>query len=639
MATRVPALAACIATGALAALSLAAPAPAKPTGGPPAAAAAVASRPAAVTSATTSATTSAADGAALYFSRCAVCHDHPTGRIPPKVYISTIRTAEDVIDTLTLGVMRAQAAGLTPEEIRALAVYLTGKQPAPRAAANANLCHAAPAPRLGENDWRSWGRDAANSRLQPHGLTAAQVPHLKLRWTFAYPGRAAFGQPAVIDGVVLAGGTGGRVFALDARSGCTYWSYDAGALVRTGIVAGELATGHTGERKGHIAAWFGDDRGVLHAVDVQSGTQLWTQSLDPHPLARLVGTPLLHAGVLYAPVSSFEEVAAADPKYRCCTFRGSLVALDAASGHILWRSYTVRRAAAPFTTTAGQKLWGPAGGAIFGAPTLDAAHALLYVGTGDSYTDAVSDSTNAILALRLANGVRVWTHQVQKNDAWILLCHGEPVGNCPSPLGPDFDFASSPVLVSRSGGRAVLVAGAKSGIVYGLDLQNGGKLLWQRALAAGTTNGAILWGLASDGTRVYVATSEYDLQKLRGPGALVALDPASGAVLWRTPTPDSACAWGTNNCAHALLSAVAAIPGVVFAGAMDGWMRAYDARDGRIVWQFDTGASFDAVNGVRAHGGAIDYGGQVIGDGMLFVNSGSMRQAGNLLLAFAADGN
>jgi polyvinyl alcohol dehydrogenase (cytochrome) len=180
-----------------------------------------------------------------------------------------------------------------------------------------------------------------------------------------------------------------------------------------------------------------------------------------------------------------------------------------------------------------------------------------------------------------------------------------------------------------------LVAGAKSGIVYGLDALAGGKLLWQRVLAAGTPNGAILWGPATDGTRAYIATSEYDPQARQGPGALVALDPVTGAVLWKTPTPQSPCAWGTENCAHALLAGVAVIPGVVFAGAMDGYMRAYDARDGHILWQFDTGASFDAVNGVRAHGGAIDYGGEVIANGMLFVNSGSMRQPGNVLLAFA----
>ncbi len=576
-----------------------------------------------------------AEGAALYASRCAACHDHATDRIPPKVLISVTRSPEDVIDTLTLGVMRTQATGLSAEQIKSLAFYLTGKQPTPRAAPDANLCSAAVATQPSAGDWRSWGRDLANSRWQPEpGLTAAQVPRLKLRWSFAYPGRAAFGQPAVVGDLILAGGTGGRVFALDTHSGCTHWSYDAGALVRTGIVIDQLPASHAPGHKARLVAWFGDDRGFLHAIDVRDGKRLWSVRLDDHPIARLVGTPQLYGGILYAPVSSFEEVAAADPKYHCCTFRGSLVALDAATGKQLWRAYTVRTPATATKTATGQTLFGPAGGSIFSAPTIDAKRGLIYVGTGDSYTNVVNDSTNAILALHLDDGARVWTHQVLKNDAWILLCSGKPVDNCPSPLGPDFDFASSPMLIA-SGGRQLLIAGAKSGIVYALDALAGGKLIWQRALAAGTPNGAILWGPATDGTRAYVATSEYDPQAGQGPGALVALDPATGAVLWKTPTPQTPCAWGTENCAHALLAGVAVIPGVVFAGAMDGYMRAYDVRDGHIVWQFDTGANFEAVNGVRAHGGAIDYGGEVIANGMLFVNSGSMRQPGNVLLAFA----
>jgi polyvinyl alcohol dehydrogenase (cytochrome) len=578
-----------------------------------------------------------AEGAAIYAARCSVCHDHASGRVPPKVLISITRSAEDVIDTLSLGVMRSQAAGLSAAQIRSVAVYLTGKEPQPRAAADANRCPHAPAPRPAAGDWRSWGLDLASSRFQTEpGFSAAQVPHLKLRWTFAYPGRAAFNQPAVVGDLVLTGGTGGRVFALDARSGCTYWSYDAGSLVRTGIVVAELSAARAPDHQARTVAWFGDDRGTLHAIDVRDGRRLWTQRLDDHPITRLVGTPQLYGGTLYAPVSSFEEVAAADPKYHCCTFRGSLVALDAGSGRQLWRAYTVRTPAQEVKTASGQTLSGPAGGAVFSAPTIDPKHGRIYIGTGDSYTNVVSDSTNAVLALNLDDGKRVWTHQVAKNDAWILLCNGQATGNCPSPLGPDFDFSSSPMLITH-GDRQFLVAGAKSGIVYGLDPQAGGRLLWQRVLARGTPNGAILWASANDGERAYIATSEYDPQAKKGPGALVALDPASGALRWRTQTPEDPCAWGSENCSHALLAGVTVIPGVVFAGAMDGYVRAYDARDGHIVWQFDTGKDFDAVNGVRGHGGAIDYGGQVVAHGMLFVNSGSMRQPGNLLLAFSPE--
>jgi polyvinyl alcohol dehydrogenase (cytochrome) len=579
-----------------------------------------------------------AEGAALWAQRCSACHDHAQGRIPPKVLISTARAPEDIIDTLTLGVMRAQATGLSEAQIRNLAVYLTNKQPAPRAAPDANPCKSSAAPQLTPHDWRNWGRDLVSSRYQPDGgLSAAQVPHLKLRWTFAFPGRAAFGQPAVVGDMVIAGGTGARVFALNAETGCTYWNYYAGALVRTGIVVGKLTAAQAVDHKEHIAAWFGDDKGTLHAVDVRDGKPLWTQRLDDHPLTRLVGTPQLYSGVLYAPVSSFEEVAAADPTYHCCTFRGSLVAVTAGTGKVLWKSYTVRRAAGPMTAASGKEQTGPAGGSIFSAPTIDTKRNLIYVGSGDSYTSAETDSTDAILALRRSDGHRMWTRQVLRHDDWIFLCNGKATGNCPAPLGPDFDFASSPMLMKMTGGRELLVAGAKSGTAFGFDPLAHGNILWSRELAVGSNNGAILWAPANDGERTYFATSEYSFEEQKGPGALYALNPLTGEVLWKTPAPQVPCGWGPKNCSQGMLAGVSLIPGVVFAGAMDGRERAYSAADGKILWEFDTGQTFDSVNGAKGYGGAIDYGGQVIAHGMLFVLSGSMRQAGNLLLAFAPE--
>ena len=213
------------------------------------------------------------EGAALYASRCAACHDHASGRVPPKVLISVTRAAEDVIDTLTLGVMRTQAAGLS-----------AGTDPQP-----GRLHHRQGAPAAGLPGCQSLSREQPPRRSPPAtgaagdatwpagassrdpGFSAAQVPRLKLRWTFAYPGRAAFNQPAVVGDLVLTGGTGGRVFALDARTGCTHWSYDAGALVRTGIVIDEIPATRAPEHPARLVAWFGDDKGTLHAIDLKDG--------------------------------------------------------------------------------------------------------------------------------------------------------------------------------------------------------------------------------------------------------------------------------------------------------------------------------------------------------------------------------
>lgn len=577
-------------------------------------------------------------GATLWQARCAACHDHPHDRIPPHVLISTIRSPDDIVFALSDGVMRQQASGLSAADIRSLAVYLTGREPGTDAFdPAANTCQApAPPLRLAPEDWNGWGRDAANTRFQPApGFAAADIPRLKLKWSFAFPGTTTFAQPVIVAGRVFAGGPRGRMFALDARSGCTLWSYAAGALVRTATVIGRIDI----DGKPRMIAYFGDDQANLHAVDAVTGAHVWTVRVDEHALARLIGTPRLDAGRLLVPVSSMEEVAAADPKLPCCTFRGSLAALDPATGRKIWQQYTVAQAPHPLPPNAiGTPQYGPAGGAVFSSPTLDAKRNLIYIGSGDSYTNVPTEGTDAILAFDRASGARRWVRQAVANDAWILGCDTQRHANCPKVLGGDLDFAASPMLVSSVDGHSIIIAGAKSGIVYGLDPDRGGRVLWSNKIAKGSSNGSILWGLASEGGRSFVATNEYDFVTGHGPGALFALDNATGKVLWRTPAPALPCAWGKAHCGQGQLGAVTAIPGILFSGSMDGRIRAYRSDDGAVVWEFDTGRAFAAVNGGQARGGGIDYGAQTVAEGMLFVQSGSMRQPGNALLAFTIDG-
>jgi polyvinyl alcohol dehydrogenase (cytochrome) len=582
--------------------------------------------------------TAPADTAALWEARCSACHDHPHGRIPPHVLISTIRSPDDIVFALSNGVMRRQAAGLSAEQIRALAVYLTGREPgAETRDRHANRCSTPAAPlHLADGDWNGWGRDASNTRFQPTpGFTAAEVPRLKLKWAFAFPGSTTFAQPVIVGGRVFAGGPQGRLYALDARTGCTLWSYEAGALVRTAAVIGRVDI----QGRSRMIAFFGDDNGNMHAVDADTGAPVWKARVDEHAFARLVGTPRLDEGRLLVPVSSMEEVAAADPTFSCCTFRGSLAALDPASGRKIWQQHTIAETAHALPANAlGTARYGPAGGAVFDSPTIDSRRGLIYVGSGDSYTDVPTEGTDAILALDRVSGNRRWVRQAIAHDAWILGCDAQPHANCPKVLGGDLDFASSPVLVPGAHGRTMLVAGAKSGIVYGLDPEHDGRILWNAKIANGSSNGSILWGLASEGGRTFVATNEYDFVTGKGPGALVAIDNASGTVLWRVPAPVLPCGWGPAHCGQGQLGAVTAMPGIVFSGAMDGRIRAYQTRDGTVIWEFDTGHPFPAVNGGDAHGGGIDYGAQTLAEGMLFVQSGSMRQPGNALLAFSIDG-
>lgn len=578
----------------------------------------------------------APDPTALWQARCAACHDHPHDRIPPRVLISTIRSPDDVVFALSNGPMRQQASGLSAADIRALATFLTGREPGADAHdLKANLCRRTDASiEIRATDWNGWGRDPSNTRFQPNpGITAAEVPRLRLKWAFALPGSTTFGQPVVVGGRVFAGGPRGRMFALDAKNGCTLWSYEAGALVRTAVVIGRIEI--DGRRR--VIAYFGDDQGSLHAVDAERGAPIWKIRLDEDSFARLIGTPVLDQGRLLVPVSSMEEVAAADPRLPCCTFRGSLAALDPATGHKIWQQHSIAEAPHALAVNAlGTPRFGPAGGAMFDSPTIDARRGLIYIGSGDSYTDVATDGTDAVLALDRASGARRWVYQAVKHDSWILGCDREPHANCPKVLGGDFDFAASPVLLP--GPHGLLIAAAKSGMVYGLDPDDGGRVVWSTKLAGGSSNGSILWGLATEGGRTFIATNEYDFVTGRGPGALVAIDNATGKEAWRAPAPALPCGWGPAHCGQGQLGAVSAMPGVLFSGSLDGRIRAYRSADGRVIWEFDTGQAFAAVNGGVARGGGIDYGAQTLAEGMLFVQSGSMRQPGNALLVFSVDG-
>jgi polyvinyl alcohol dehydrogenase (cytochrome) len=574
----------------------------------------------------------------LWETRCAGCHDHARDRIPPHAFISSIRSPDDILAALSNGVMRQQAAGLSVAEMRSLAVYLTGREPGGETQdPQANHCAAAAPPvQLAEGDWNGWGRDPSNTRFQPFpGIAARDVPRLKLKWAFAFPGNSTYAQPVVVGGRVFAGGPSGRMHALDARSGCTLWTYEAGAVIRTSVVVGTVEVDGTSV----ALAFFGDDQGVMHAVKAATGARVWSVRVDAHPVARLVGTPRLDLRRLLVPVSSMEEVAAADPKYECCTFRGSLAALDPATGRKLWQSHTIVETPQPFRTNAeGTQQYGPAGGAVFNSPTIDPDRGLIYFGSGDSYTDVPSGGTDAIHALDRASGEHRWVRQVLANDDWLYACGTAPHPNCPKSLGRDLDFASSPLLVRGAHGRTMLIAGAKSGIVYGFDPDDRGRILWSTKIGEGSEYGSILWGLASEGERTFVATNAFDWMAGTGPGALFAIDNRSGKILWRAAIPVRPCAWGPKPCSQALVGAVTAMPGIVFSGALDGRIRAFRSRDGKIVWEFDTGQKFAALNGGMARGGGIDYGAQTIADGMLFVQSGSMRVPGNALLAFSVDG-
>jgi polyvinyl alcohol dehydrogenase (cytochrome) len=542
---------------------------------------------------------------------------------------------------MTTGTMKQQAAGLSADEIRTLAVFLTGKQPsaALQSDQEANLCKARGGPiNLNAPQWNGWGRDLSNSHYQPKpGLKAEDVPKLKVKWAFAYPGNMAYGQPTIIGDRLYITSEVGQIYCLNAQTGCTYWTINAG--VRSAITVGPLPAGSPAR----FAAYFGDEKSFVHAVDASTGKPLWKTKIEDHLLSRVTGAPVLYKNRLYVPLSSFEEGAGRDPKYECCKFRGSLVALDAYTGKIIWKAYTVQDEPKPFKkNSAGTQMYGPAGGAIWSAPTIDLKRRVIYVGTGNSYTDVETHHADAIIAFDMETGKVRWSYQATPRDNFLVGCRQAGSGNCPEKGGPDYDFGSSPILHTMPDGKQVLLAGQKSGVMWALDPDNNGKVLWEVKVGNGGALGGIEWGFAADEQNLYVPVADPGGQPDKRKPGITAIKIATGEQIWHVPAPPPKCSWGAARCTNSQSAAATVIPGVVFSGSMDGHIRAYSTKDGTVIWDFDTAATpYDAVNGKQAKGGSLDAGGPTIASGVLYVNSGYGRfvgRPGNALLAFSVDG-
>lgn len=581
-----------------------------------------------------------ARGADLFARHCAMCHEHPSGNIPP-VFVLNYKSPEQIVDALTKGPMRPQASGLSTDDVRQLAIHLAHREPvtARDPDPDANLCARPAGPLLpGRTDWNGVGGDVANTRYQANpGLAAADVPRLKVKWAFAYPGGAAYGQPVAVGDRLFVPSATGRIFALDAASGCTHWSWKADGAVRNAIGVG-FPPGSGKEP----ALYFGDEKGAVYALDARSGKPLWKTQADDHPLARITGSPTVYKDVLYVPVSAMDEGAEWDRKHPCCTFRGSVVAIDAATGRIRWKTYMIGRSAVPLgrSNEAGTPLFGPSGAAIWAAPTVDPARGAVYVATGNAYNDAEEGDTNAVVALDLATGQRRWAIQPRPDADPYTLCRQLARNDCEKPAPEYLEFGDSPVLRRRADGLELLVVGQKSGVTYALDPDHDGKLVWQTRTGQGGPLGGVMYGPAVDGRVAYVSVADRDATAPFAPGGLTALGLADGRKLWHLDAPKLACSWGSEDCSGAQPGAVTAIPGVVFAGSLDGHIRGISAAGGKIVWDFDTVRSFDAINGGTAHGGSVNGYPQIVANGVLYVNSGGslLTHPGNVLLAFTVDG-
>jgi len=582
-------------------------------------------------------------GYGIFQTRCLTCHGKPQYPRAPAPTALYEFTPERIYESLTSGTMAGVIGNqLSDPEKRAVAETISGRRLGSagtgdaehmpdRCASNPPLAAAAQRPA-----WNGWGADVQNTRFQSAGsagLTAADVPRLKLRWAFGLPNStSAYAQPALVFGRVYVGADTGYVYALDAASGCVYWSFSAGHAVRSAMTVGAVKVrGSSG-----YAVFFGDRQANVYAVDAQTGRRLWSAHPEAEFTARITAAPTYHAGRLYVPLSSFEEFSASTASWECCRSLGGVAALDASTGRRLWLRHVVPELPKPTHRNAqGVQQWGPSGGAVWNSPTVDPLRHAVYFGTGDATTYPAIKTSDAVMAVDMDSGRVLWTYQVFSGDSFLVGCGRQTGdGNCPRTVGPDWDIPASPVLKTLRDGSRRLIVVTKPGDVLALDPDRRGALVW-RVNATGPVVGnrlpqpgersppGIYWGAAFDADTMYFGLTH---------GGMGAIDIATGARRWLNPLDSQqGVDYGT---------ATTAFPGVALQGSSDGRLQAVSTTDGGLLWSFETKRDFATVNGVPAHGGSISAQGPVVADGIVVVGSGYAvlgGKPGNLIAAFAVD--
>ena len=572
-------------------------------------------------------------GHEVFFSTCNTCHKDTSILGAPSRGILSTMTPRAILSALDNGRMKVQAKSLTEDQRKAVAEWVTGhainQLTFPTSSYTDFSIHTK------DSLYSGWGGNLEGTGFrstEQAGISLANVSSLKLKWAFAFPdANQVRCKPAIVGDWLIVGDQNGDVYALNKHTGKIGWTFLADAAIRGAV---QLAA-----EADHCTAYFADYSTNTYAVDVATGKLIWKKRAGYHPESSVTGSVVVFEGMVYVPITSFEVISSINPDFGCCSSSGGLVALDAKTGTEKWRHLVIEEK--PEITghkKNGKPIFGPSGAPVWCSPTVDKKRGLVYIGTGENYTVPATATSDAIQAIDLKSGKLVWTFQGTKNDTWNLAC---PEGvNCPPTSGPDLDFGMAPILMNRGNGKDLLVVGQKSGVVYALSPENG-KLIWKTRIGKGGALGGIHWGMATDGQYIYAANADniWAIDKrdsLRKPSpGLYALDPINGKMIWiKTPPP---CDTARKGCNLGNSAAPTVIPGIIFAGALDGHIRAYASSDGKILWDWDTVKDFTTVNGINGKGGALDGAAPVVSNGMLFVNSGygSFGQMpGNVLLAF-----
>jgi len=581
-------------------------------------------------------------GKAVYDGVCGQCHNAGLNRAP-QFYLLNYMTPESILRAMTDGVMKDNAAHLAYEDKVAVAEYLSSRKLGSSAEVSPTLMCTGEAAAFDRNEpprVMNWGLDPNNAHFVSSdlaGIDRSNVGSLKLKWSLAFPNAVrARSQPTFAAGAAFVGSHDGTVYALDRETGCARWTFSASAEVRNGIVIQDWTAGDT---DADPLLFFGDLIGHQYAVHALTGRLAWKKKMEDHHATTLTGATTVIGDKIYVPVSSLEEGSATDAAYDCCTFRGSLVAMKAADGAEIWRTYFTEKPTKQGVTDAGATRFGPSGVPVWSTPAVDRKRNQFYVTTGDNYSSPATGTSDSIIAVDIDTGNINWVFQAREDDAWNASCDRLATSNCPEEDGPDHDYGAGAVLVKTNKGNEVVVAGDKAGLAVGVDPDTG-KLLWKNKVGRGGVVAGIHFGIAATNGHAIIPVSdvpdgrEYDEPARPG---IYALDADTGEFIWKAPSRQDICN-GRAACHPGYQAAVTVTPELIFAGSNDGYVRVYDAANGKVLWERDTAVEVETVNGDKASGGSIGGGAApVVIDGLLFVNSGygfAGKMPGNAMLVY-----
>lgn len=574
------------------------------------------------------------EGKKVYIATCATCHSQNSTlkNGGPTVALLGGMTPKAIYTALSSGKMKMQGSTISDEQRKAIAQFLTNKTlvetTLPKEAfTNFSLSKNA--------TYKSgWGGDLEGTGFEKESqINAQNVGSLKVKWTFAFPdGTQIRSKPAVVGDWLIVGSQFGDVYALNKKTGKIGWHFEGSIAIRGAISVAKSSNGE-------LRVYFADYATNVYTLSAATGKLIWKSRSGIHPQSANTGSVVVYQNTVFVPLTSFEVLSAKDPNFDCCSSSGELVALNATTGEIKWRHRVITEEAKESGKKKnGKSFFGPAGAIVWCSPTIDTKRGFVYIGTGENYTDPPTNTSDAIQAIDIKTGKLVWNFQATTHDTWNLACPGEP--NCPDKVGPDLDFGSAPLLVKAGyNGKDIIVAGQKSGVVHALD-PSSGKVIWQTRIGKGGMLGGIHWGMATDGKNVYAANADNiiaidtrDSTRKASPG-LYAININNGEIIWKAATPECP---KDKNCIQANSAAPLALPDLVFAGTLEGYIRAYDSKNGNVLWEFDTVKDYETTNGIAGRGGSLDGPSPVVSGNMLFVNSGYGNfgeLAGNVLIAF-----